>query len=122
MDVLYVPGFEQPINGAHRWIRIFGRGPSIQPSEVARVVFVLWVARRCAMLDGDLRSLRRGFIPTLLVGLLAGGLLFREPDLGGALLFLLCFATPVLITTSLNVFITSGNFSFSLQRYCVQAK
>lgn len=95
--LVFVPGFEQPINGAHRWIRVFGRGPSIQPSEVARVVFVLWVARRCAMLDGDLRSLRRGFIPTLLVGLLAGGLIFREPDLGGALLFLLCFGLTLFV-------------------------
>jgi len=95
--LVFVPGFEQPINGAHRWIRVFGRGPSIQPSEVARVVFVLWVARRCAMLDGDLRSLRHGFIPTLLVGLLAGGLIFREPDLGGALLFLLCFGLTLFV-------------------------
>lgn len=95
--LVFVPGFEQPINGAHRWIRLFGRGPSIQPSEVARVVFVLWVARRCALLDGDVRSLRYGFIPTLLMGLLAGGLIFREPDLGGALLFLLCFGLTLFV-------------------------
>lgn len=95
--LVFVPGFEQPINGAHRWIRIFGRGPSIQPSEVARVVFVLWVARRCTMLDRDLESFRHGFVPTLLVGLLAGGLIFREPDLGGALLFLLCFGLTLFV-------------------------
>ena len=49
--LVFVPGFEQAVNGSHRWIRIFGRGPSIQPSEIARVVFVLWVARRCVLLE-----------------------------------------------------------------------
>ena len=87
----FVPGFEQPINGAHRWIRIFGHGPSIQPSEIARVFLILWAARRCALLDSDLDRLRRGFLPTLLLGLVAAALIFREPDLGGALLFLTCF-------------------------------
>ena len=27
--LVFVPGFEQPINGAHRSIRVFGRGPSL---------------------------------------------------------------------------------------------
>lgn len=95
--LVFVPGFEQPINGSHRWIRIFGHGPSIQPSEIARVVLVLWVARRCALLEGELGDLRRGFLPTLFVGLVAGGLILREPDLGGALLFLLCFGTTLFV-------------------------
>lgn len=95
--LVFVPRFEQPINGAHRWIRILGVGPSIQPSEIARVVFVLWVARRCALLEGHLGSLRRGFAPTLALGLVATALILREPDLGGALLFLLCFGTTLFV-------------------------
>ncbi|MEM9382099.1 MAG: FtsW/RodA/SpoVE family cell cycle protein [Planctomycetota bacterium] len=95
--LVFVPGFEQPINGAHRWIRVFGRGPSIQPSEIARVVFVLWVARRCALLEHEVTSLRRGFAPTIALGLLAGMLILREPDLGGCLLFLLCFGTTLFV-------------------------
>lgn len=93
----FVPGFEQPINGAHRWIRIWGVGPSIQPSEIARVFLILWAARRCALLQSDLDSLRRGFLPTLFVGLLAAFLIFREPDLGGALLFLTCFGLTLFV-------------------------
>ncbi|MEM9800298.1 MAG: FtsW/RodA/SpoVE family cell cycle protein [Planctomycetota bacterium] len=95
--LVFVPGFEQPINGAHRWLRFFGRGPSIQPSEIARVVIVLWVARRCALLGDDVASLRRGFLPTITVGLIAGTLILREPDLGGALLFLLCFGATLFV-------------------------
>ncbi len=95
--LVFVPRFEQPINGAHRWIRILGKGPSIQPSEIARVVFILWVARRCALLEGRLSSLRRGFAPTLVLGLVATTLILKEPDLGGALLFLLCFGTTLFV-------------------------
>lgn len=97
----FVPGFEQPLNGSHRWIKIFGKGPSIQSSEIARVILVLWVARRCALLqDGPghgLGDLRRGFVPALLVGLIASFLIFREPDLGGALLFLMCFGATLYV-------------------------
>jgi cell division protein FtsW len=95
--LVFVPGFEQAVNGSHRWIRFFGRGPSIQPSEIARVVFVLWVARRCVLLDDRVENLRTGFIPTLAFGLLATALILKEPDLGGALLFLLCFGTTLFV-------------------------
>ncbi len=95
--LVFVPGFEQAVNGSHRWIRIFGRGPSIQPSEVARVVFVLWVARRCVLLEDRVMSLRTGFVPTLAFGLMATALILKEPDLGGALLFLLCFGTTLFV-------------------------
>ncbi len=93
----FVPGFEQPLNGSHRWIKIFGKGPSIQSSEIARVILVLWVARRCALLEDGLGDLRRGFIPALAVGLVAAFLIFREPDLGGALLFLMCFGATLYV-------------------------
>lgn len=95
--LVFVPGFEQAVNGSHRWIRFFGRGPSIQPSEIARVVFVLWVARRCVLLDDRVMSLRAGFVPTFAFGLMATALILREPDLGGALLFLLCFGTTLFV-------------------------
>jgi len=95
--LVYVPHFAEPINGAHRWIRVFGRGPSIQPSEISRVVFVLWVARRCALLEHEVTSMRRGFAPTIGLGLLAAALIFKEPDLGGALLFMLCFGTTLFV-------------------------
>lgn len=95
--LVYVPGFEQAVNGSHRWIRVFGRGPSIQPSEIARVVFVLWVARRCVLLEDRVGNLRSGFIPTLAFGLMATVLILKEPDLGGALLFLLCFGTTLFV-------------------------
>lgn len=97
LGLCFVPGFEQPINGSHRWIRILGRGPSIQPSEIARVVLVLWVARRCALAPRLPLDLRTGFLPSLAVALAAAVMILAEPDLGGAILFLTCFGATLFV-------------------------
>lgn len=93
----FVPGFEQSINGSNRWIRIFGKGPSIQPSEIVRVVLVLWVARRCALSTSETLDLRTGFLPSLALGSAAAALIFFEPDLGGTLLFLASFGVTLFV-------------------------
>ena len=40
--LVFVPGFADPRNGAHRWLSIPLLGISFQPSELARIVMVLW--------------------------------------------------------------------------------
>jgi cell division protein FtsW len=85
----YVPFFRQEANGSARWIRLPGIPVTLQPSEVARVVVVLWVADRCARLAGRVQLLWRGFVPTFAFGLVLFTLILGQPDLGGALLFLL---------------------------------
>jgi cell division protein FtsW len=85
----YVPPFRQEANGSLRWIRLPGMPVTLQPSELARVVIVLWVADRCARLGGRIEHLWRGFVPTLAFGLVVFTLIVRQPDLGGAMLFLL---------------------------------
>src|SRR5260221_9694500 len=55
---VYVPGIADPRNGANRWVSILGLF-SFQPSELARIVCVLWVADRCMRLGDDVRDLRR---------------------------------------------------------------
>src|SRR5581483_489188 len=82
------------INGAHRWIRYHGL--SFQPSEVAKLVVIIYLAffleRRAA--NGEIGDFKRTFLPTcLLVGVFVGMVLI-EPDLGTALL--IAAALPVL--------------------------
>lgn len=88
--LVFVPGFADPRNGAHRWLAIPGLGFSFQPSEFARIVLVLWAADRCIRL-GDAITNLRGALPMLAVGLAAFALILCETDLGGAILFLVCF-------------------------------
>ena len=89
--LVFVPGFADPRNGAHRWLSIPVLGLSFQPSEVARIVMVLWAADRCIRLGDGIRDLWRGAIPMLAVGLVFFALILVETDLGGAILFLVCF-------------------------------
>jgi len=89
--LVFVPGFADPRNGAHRWLSIPVLGLSFQPSEVARIVMVLWAADRCIRLGDGIQDLWKGAIPMLAVGLVFFAMILVETDLGGAILFLVCF-------------------------------
>ncbi len=88
---VYIPGLQEEVNGSRRWVRLPGFPMTLQPSELARVVGVLWVAWRCSLLGDSLRDGRRGYLPMLAMGGLMAGLILAEPDLGGTLLFLVCY-------------------------------
>jgi cell division protein FtsW (lipid II flippase) len=78
------------VNGAHRWVRLGGIG--IQPSEFAKLVFIVALARylmhrdvAAGFVSGVLCPLALAIVPMLLI--------LKEPDLGTSLVFL-----PVLFT------------------------
>ena len=70
------------VGGARRWLAL---GPlTLQPSEFAKYVLVVFVARVLAMHQDRLRSFAYTYLPNLcLLGLFAL-LVFRQPDLGTA--------------------------------------
>jgi cell division protein FtsW len=75
-----VPGIGSVQYGARRWIAV--PGGQFQPSELAKLAFVLWGAdllvRKRRFLGEPLHLL----IPLLPVGLLLAGLILLEPDMG----------------------------------------
>ena len=87
----WIPGLASPENGSNRWITIPLLGTTLQPSELARVFLVLWVADRCTRLGPKLLDLRQGVLPILGMGLFFVALIGLETDLGGALVFLTVF-------------------------------
>ena len=95
--LLAVFGF-RPINGARRWIRFSSF--SLQPSEIAKLALVLFLARFLDRRAGDEASFFRTFIPCMMVIGLLAGLVIKEPDLGTALMLAIagvaiCFAAGV---------------------------
>lgn len=83
VGLLLIVYFCPAVNGAHRWIRL---GPvGLQPSELAKVAFVLVLARYL-MYRENYRRLR-GFVVPLLLTLVPMLLILKEPDLGTSLLF-----------------------------------
>ena len=73
----------RPYNGARRWINL--GITDLQPSELAKVVWVLALAA-WFRLRWDVRSLK-GFMLPFVVTAIPMGLILLEPDLGTALLF-----------------------------------
>ena len=70
--------------GAKRWIDL---GPfNLQPSEIIKPALVLALARYCHSLDTDEIAKPWRLIAPLLLILLPAALVFRQPDLGTALL------------------------------------
>lgn len=76
--------FLPSVHGTHRWIRV--GAVSLQPSEFAKLAYILALARLCMYRDREQRfchllgPLALTLVPMLLV--------LREPDLGTAMVFL----------------------------------
>jgi rod shape determining protein RodA len=75
------------INGAHRWIRLGLIG--VQPSDIAKLAFILAMARYLMYRDNYRRL--RGLLGPLALTLVPVLLILKEPDLGTALVFLPVF-------------------------------
>lgn len=76
---LFVVGTE--VNGARCWYSVMGF--SFQPSEMAKVVLVLYLARVLARYPRGVTNWRQAVHPLLVLGLVVG-LIAVEPDMGTA--------------------------------------
>jgi len=82
------------VNGAHRWLR-YGGLISFQPSEVAKLAVIIFVAAYLQRHESEINEPVRGLLPFgLVIGLFAG-LIAVEPDLGQAIC--LCLIAGVLL-------------------------
>lgn len=82
------------VNGAHRWLR---SGPfiSFQPSEIAKLVVLVFVAAFLHKHESEINQPVRGLLPFgVVIGLFAG-LIAIEPDLGQALC--ICLITGIML-------------------------
>lgn len=79
--LLVLPGTEflaPPRNGARRWLEL---GVRVQPSEVAKLVLVIWTAALAAKKGERIRSLRWGLAAFVVVYAVVAFLIILEPDL-----------------------------------------
>ncbi len=75
--------FRPPVNGARRWLS-FGAGPSLQPSEFAKVGIVIALAALLSRRSHEMDVPTRTLLPALGIVAIPAGLVLLEPDFGTA--------------------------------------
>jgi cell division protein FtsW len=69
----------------HRWFKV---GPiQVQPSEIAKLALVLFLAAQMAKHENKVNEFTRSLLPTAVVVLPLAALVYLEPDLGTAFLY-----------------------------------
>lgn len=85
------------INGAHRWIDL---GPlTFQPSELAKLTFLIYLSGWLAKREGQMRDIVGTFLPFVAVLAIVSFLLLREPDFGTLTVF---------FTSAVAVYLVAG--------------
>lgn len=93
-----------PVNGARRWIKL---GPaSFQPSEIAKYIVVLYMAKSIEKKGEKIKSLGHGVIPYLLVSGFYAGMVFLEKNLS--------IAAVIMIVTLIVLYVSGAKTSHML--------
>lgn len=100
--LVLIPGIGSIRNGSQSWFGIGSFG--IQPSEFAKLGLIIFTAKYLAINQRDLKSIKKGVIPILMVLFLVFGLIMLQPD----------FGTGMIIVTSIiaMLFIAGVNMKF----------
>jgi len=80
--LVLIPGIGREVNGAQRWLPLAGF--NVQPSELAKFAFVVYLAGYLARRRDEVRQALSGFVKPLAVLVAMTLLLLLEPDFGGA--------------------------------------
>lgn len=96
--LVFIPGIGAQWGTSHSWINLFGF--SLQPSEVVKLTFLLYLASwLAAREDHHLKDLHGGFIPFMIVLGIIALLMILQPDTGTML---------IIVAMSLVVFFVAG--------------
>lgn len=88
-----------PLNGARRWIRL-PAGANIQPSEIAKYVVTIYMAKSMENKGEKIKTFTYGIIPYLLVSGFFAGMVYIEKNLS--------IAAVIMIVTMLVLFVAGA--------------
>ena len=78
--VVFVPGLGLDIRDTRSWILVFGM--SFQPSELAKLMFIIYLAAWLEERKKKLNDFSQGFIPFIMIIALVAIPLIKQPDVG----------------------------------------
>lgn len=95
--IVWLPGIGSYFLGARRWIQL---GPvTIQPSEIAKLTTIIFLAAWLERRDHELKSFRDGLMPFLIITGLIASLILIQPDLG---------TTAIILLVAVTMYFTTG--------------
>ena len=103
--LVLIPGIGREVNGSRRWLSLLV--VNLQPSEFMKLFVVIYAADYTVRKSAYLDSFRKGFFPMLLVMLVIGLLLLREPDFG-AFVVITAIAMAILFLGGMNLKLFAG--------------
>jgi len=122
-----IPRFGIRIHGSSRWVSL--GIVDLQPSELLKIAFILYVARFLAKREQQKFTFKKSYLPFLVVCAIVAGILLKQPDFGLAVTltctaFLLLFIAGVpfkhLFFTALGLLPIGAflifNYSYRLRR------
>ncbi len=81
--LVFVPGIGGAAKGASRWIRL--PGFNLQPSELAKIALILYMAYSIDKKQEKVRFFSTGFLPYMVLLAILLGLLLKQRDMGAAM-------------------------------------
>ncbi|MBS1147472.1 MAG: cell division protein FtsW [Proteobacteria bacterium] len=103
--VVLIPGVGHEVKGSRRWIPL--GFANLQPSELMKLLAVLYAADYTTRKAAYMHDLKKGFLPMAGVMLMTGLLLLSEPDFG-AFVVIVAIAMGILFLGGLNWKVFAG--------------
>jgi len=116
--LVFIPGIGCKIGGARRWIRL---GPlfHIQPSEIAKVALVIYIASFLSRRGDEINDFQAVAPPLVFVLVLFFSLIVLEPDLGTAVLIIIVALSMLFVANVKMRYLILPIFVFSICIICL---
>ena len=98
--LVFIPGIGKSVNGSRRWIGM--GGINLQPSELLKLMMVVYAADFTVRKQQFMHKLTKGFLPMAAAVAAVGALLMLQPDLG-AFGVVVCIAMGILFLGGFNL-------------------
>lgn len=107
--LVLIPGIGSVRNGSRSWFGIGGFG--IQPSEFAKIGLIIYVSKYLARNNRDIKDIKKGVLPILLIIGLFFLVIMLEPDFGTAMVIVITLVSVLFVSgVKLSFFVKLGFF------------
>jgi cell division protein FtsW len=115
--LVLIPGIGGSAGGASRWIRL--PGFNLQPSEIAKIALIMYMAYSLDRKQDKIKQLGPGFVSYMMILLVMLGLLLKQPDMGSALTLaavaiIMLFAAGTRLVYIISIFLMTMPFLYFL--------